>query len=363
MDRIGPADFRYVATDGLRVGLRAERRRMGWNDAVEESWILRAGEHRGDREKFEKWWLQADVVLTGQRDVGMLSERLQTAGLTFHMSERFWKPPLGRARLLHPRFLIMAIQYRRLARTEAFNFLAIGPHSERDLKQLARCGGGVWSWGYFPPGSLHPEARIHRRDGLHVMWAGRMLPWKRVRTLIRAFGELRRDVPNAFLTLIGNGPERAGLESLVAELKLGSCVSFRGSMKAELVREEMRDADVFVLSSSGQEGWGAVVNEAMGEGCVVVATAEAGSAGALIDDGVNGYLYRGEDVTTLSGILKALANDPVKRQAIALRGKSYVDGEWSPRTAADRFLAVADAKLRAVEPPAYKSGPMVWLPQ
>ena len=45
-----------------------------------------------------------------------------------------------------------------------------------------------------------------------------------------------------------------------------------------------------------QEGWGAVLNEAMNSGCACIASHAIGSAGFLIEHGENGFVYRDGDM-------------------------------------------------------------------
>jgi glycosyltransferase involved in cell wall biosynthesis len=120
----------------------------------------------------------------------------------------------------------------------------------------------------------------------------------------------------------------------------------------------MRQADVYVLPSSGMEGWGVVVNEAMLEGCAVIASRESGSGATLIRDGENGLLVPSGDVRALTRALELLEADESLRLRLAIAGQATMLAEWTPSIAAERLLAFCEARLAGSETSSWKSGPM-----
>ena len=351
---VGPDCFRYAA---LRPPM-PDRQAMGWNCETDHPWVLRAGERQEDREEFRKWWTEADVVMCGERLLDPIKERLRSNRLVFYTSERWWKPPLGMVRMLSPRFARMATQFRRLAASPHLHLLAIGPQAAVDMKRLASFPDRMWRWGYFtrPPERVPP---VHERNaGLKILYAGRMLSWKRVDTLVRAFHLLRQRVPTAQLALIGDGPSRPALEDLAGRLRLGPSIGFQSSMVMEDIRGQMRGSHIFVLPSNSYEGWGAVVNEAMSEGCAVVASEAAGSAGSMIRDGMNGCVFCPGDWRQLGQIMIRLAQNEPWRLKIAAAGQHTMAECWSPRIAAERFLSVVHALLARQAIPFFSEGPM-----
>ena len=102
-----------------------------------------------------------------------------------------------------------------------------------------------------------------------VLSVGRLSPEKGLATLVQAFAELHVDQPDARLLIAGEGPERAVLQRLVAELGLSNVASLAGRTSTPLAW--MRHAAVFVLASD-YEGFGNVLVEAMACGTPVVST-------------------------------------------------------------------------------------------
>jgi glycosyltransferase involved in cell wall biosynthesis len=112
-----------------------------------------------------------------------------------------------------------------------------------------------------------------------IVALARMMPQKRLDLLVTAFARMRRQQDR--LVIVGEGPERAGIEALVAQLALGDRVELPGF--AEDVVPWLRKADLFALSSH-YEGLPAAVIEALAANCPVVTTDCFDGAGALLQD-------------------------------------------------------------------------------
>lgn len=336
----------------------AERVALGWDAGESEPWLLRAGEVAAHRVEYEQWWDEADVVIAGYWNIDRLADRLRRGKLTFYMSERWWKPPIGVARLLHPRFALKAARFRRLAQSSYLHFLPIGGYAATDMRRMASFNGRSWDWGYFLsiPEPL-PLCR-ERLGTFRVLWAGRFLSWKRVDTLVRAFALLREQDPDSHLTLVGVGPCRGKMVRLTEELRIAGHVTFLPSMPPPRVRELMRNAHVYVLPSSPYEGWGAVLNEAMSDGCAVVASSGAGSAKTMVRHGQNGLLFEPGDYRQLGRLLVQLSEDESLRRRLAEAGQRTIVDCWSPDIGAERLLCACDALLSRRPVPVYSGGPM-----
>ena len=351
---VGTENFRFAATQRPN----AERARLGWNDYRAEPWILRASENDEDLKSFEQWWDEADVVICGERLFDRMRDRLRQNKLTFHMSERWWKPPISKARLLHPRFALMTARFRCMASSMHFHFLPMGVYAALDMYRIAAFAGRMWQWGYFTTVPQTMPGCDRKNQGYQVLWAGRMLRWKRVDTLIKAFSLFLGQCPDAILTLVGDGPERVYLEKLAKKMLAARNIRFLPPVPATEVRRLMRQSHVYVLSSNGNEGWGAVVNEAMTEGCCVVASVAAGAAKTMIRHNENGLLFSPGNVEELGKHLIHLGEDPVVRIEIARAGQRTIAHSWSPSVAADRFLLLCDALLGGRPAPVVSDGPL-----
>jgi glycosyltransferase involved in cell wall biosynthesis len=171
-----------------------------------------------------------------------------------------------------------------------------------------------------------------------IISVGRLVASKNFPALIRAFAEVRKDVPSLLL-ILGEGEQRPALERLIAELNLGHDVALPGytpNPYAHLVR-----AKLFVLSSA-YEAFGNVLVEALAAGTPVVATDCPGPR-EILQNGRFGELVAVGDT-------EALARAMVK----VLR----VGGPIPPSDYLEQFQleSVVDAYIRAMEAAARDSG-------
>jgi glycosyltransferase involved in cell wall biosynthesis len=353
-EKIGGDNFRFVSL----CPPDKERMNLGWSQDEDRPWILRAGESNIDMLEFENWWDNADVVICGERRIDRMSDRLKSNKLCFYTSERWWKPPIGIARMLHPKFANMAYNFNRISNNPLFHYLAKGPFASSDIKLITNMRDRVWSWGYFSnPRNINSSQKMS--DGiLKILWIGRMLSWKQVDTLIRAAAELATKKIKFKLTIVGDGEKKNELMRLASSILHKDCYLFRESISSSKVVELMSQNDVYVLPSNAYEGWGFVINEAMESCCAVVASSKAGAPAAMIKDGVNGLLFNPSNHKELALKLENLASDVELLNNIANEGKKTITKYWSADVAADRFLEVADALLSKKQVPTYSYGPL-----
>jgi len=112
------------------------------------------------------------------------------------------------------------------------------------------------------------------------------------------------------------------------------------------------------MTSDRQEGWGAVMNEAMNSGCVVVADVMEGAARYLIKQGVNGFHYRKASAKVLAGLINPLLDDQKLRDQMGRCAYATIAGEWNAQEAAERMLLLCQDVTSGKEPQIrWESGP------
>lgn len=166
-----------------------------------------------------------------------------------------------------------------------------------------------------------------------IVGAGRLVGAKDFATLIRAVAALRETHPCRLL-ILGEGPLRGELESLVASLDLSGVVELPGWVEDPM--PWMARADLFVLSSRN-EGLGNVLVEAMATGVPVVSTDCPNGPREILREGNLGPLVDPGDVDGLAAAMKrTLEADVDSRQ---LR-----DGvlPFYTETVANAYLAIMD---------------------
>ena len=192
-------------------------------------------------------------------------------------------------------------------------------------------------------GQLASPQELRRRLGIGgatFVFAGRLVPAKDLPLAISAL----RHVPGASLVVIGDGPEHARLEGVVAEAGLDGRVVFKGALPRAEAIEWLAAADAALLSSAWENFPHAAV-EAIAAGTPVVATA-VGGVPEVIETGVNGMLVAPGDERALAEAMRAVTTDAAL-SATLRAGAAATAGRY----AADRaYAAIERALLAAIRP-------------
>ena len=172
------------------------------------------------------------------------------------------------------------------------------------------------------------------REGLHLVFVGRITPIKGLRVLIAALARALEARPDLHLTLVGDGEDRAHLEALARPL--GEAVHFAGFQSQEGVAQAVGQADALILPSFA-EGLPVVLMEALAAARPVIATQVAG-VGELVEDGVSGLLVPASDEAALTKAILTLAEmPPDKRAAMGAAGQAKVRAEFDAKVEAARI--------------------------
>ncbi len=162
---------------------------------------------------------------------------------------------------------------------------------------------------------FHPDiAEIEKfKDGkLNIVFMGRLEPRKGLNYLLRAFYEVKKQMPNTRLIVCGPGTRlRKRYESWVKDVRLEDVV-FTGMVSFEDQPRYYRTADVFCAPNTGHESFGLILLEAMATGRPVVGTNIEGFT-YVVNHGQDGLLVPPMDSHALAGALLELLNDKQKR--------------------------------------------------
>jgi teichuronic acid biosynthesis glycosyltransferase TuaC len=155
-----------------------------------------------------------------------------------------------------------------------------------------------------------------------ILVVGNLLPSKGHDLVLRALGKLRPIIPQLQCRIIGEGPDRARLQTLVRELGIDEQVQFVGRQTRLEVAELMRSCAVFVLPS-WDEGLGCVYLEAMSCGKPVIGCRGQGIS-EVIKHGNNGWLIPPNDLEALVQGLSALLGSPALRSRIGTEARQTI---------------------------------------
>jgi glycosyltransferase involved in cell wall biosynthesis len=187
---------------------------------------------------------------------------------------------------------------------------------------------GLWQRGVdaekFHPRFRDPEMR-HLLSGGHpdqtvLLYAGRLAAEKQIEQL----RVLLERIPNTRLALVGDGPNRATLESHFAGLP----VTFVGYLTGEPLARAYASADVFVFPSAF-ESFGLVILEAMASGTPVVSS-RVGGAQDMIEEGVSGCTFEVNDVNAMVEAVRRTIATPDVLQRMGQAARQHAEQmAWS----------------------------------
>ena len=138
--------------------------------------------------------------------------------------------------------------------------------------------------------------------------------------LIRAMPGVLRLCPNAILLVVGDGPDRAELETLVRGLGLGQAVRLLGHR--DDIPEVLASTDVLVLPSLCEEAFPLAALEGLAAGRPVVAFA-VGGLREIVCDGATGLLVAKGDVPGLVEAIVRLVQNPTLGDQLGRAGKQF----------------------------------------
>jgi glycosyltransferase involved in cell wall biosynthesis len=198
----------------------------------------------------------------------------------------------------------------------ALGFLAVSHFAEQFYTHLGFAREHVYPFGYFQTYNDRTESpgRLAAGERTEVIFVGQLISRKGVDLLLEAMRPLFAEHPNLVLSVIGDGSETQALQDRARFLGIAERVNFEGTVSSDRIRARLASAAVLVLPSRW-DGWGMVVNEALSAGVPVIVSDRCGAAD-LVQHGVNGYVFRSEDIEDLRQCLRSFLENADARSAM-----------------------------------------------
>lgn len=175
-----------------------------------------------------------------------------------------------------------------------------------------------------------------------ILCVGRVCPSKGQAILVNAAEMLRSRGVDFHILFLGGGEDLDAISKRVVERGLSEFVTLAGAVSHARVKEELAEADVFVLPSFA-EGIPVALMEAMAAGVPVVSTRIAGIP-ELIEDGEDGFLTEASDAGQLADALEALLRGQVDTRTLldkaAKKVRSEYDAEKNTQELGKLFIKV-----------------------
>lgn len=340
-------EYTFIATEPITE----ERIKLGW-PKIEASYIVELTEK--NEEDILSMIMEADVVIIGSAPYRLVKKRIRAGKLTFTYGERPYKR--------EPSLLTLLVH--RLRYTSQYHYpnvyrLCASAFSPLDYARTNTFVGKSYRWGYFPEVKVYDNFESMYNDKIpnSILWCGRLIDWKHPEVAVSVAQRLKHEGIAFKMDIIGSGYMYEEIAELIKSQKLDSEVTLHSSMTPEKIREYMEKSAIYLFTSDRQEGWGAVLNEAMNSGCAVVANSAIGAVPFLLKDKVNGYIYEDGLIDKAYQKVKVLIENNESRSKVSINAYETMKDIWNPKIAAERLLQLVNGIMRHSNTELYDEGP------
>ncbi len=324
-------DFVFIETMTL------DKNRAGIGCLEERPYIFNA---IGKESQAKELCSNADVVIFCGVSIDYIEERIAKNKLTIYYSERMFKK--GYYRYFNPITMFrVKKRFVKPSKNSNFHLLCASSYAALDFYRVGAFRNKMYKWGYQVAVYNKAISKLMEekaQDGLDFIWVGRLVKLKHCDDAIRVVARLKEDGYFPRLTIIGSGEEEDNLKDLVKKLHVEDCIEFKGTCKIDETRAQMDKANIFMFTSDFGEGWGATLNECMNSACACVANHAAGSTNFLIEDKIDGLIYKNGDLDGLYNKVKFLVDNKAERETIAKNAYNKMISEWNPAISYKRMV-------------------------
>jgi phosphatidylinositol alpha-1,6-mannosyltransferase len=207
---------------------------------------------------------------------------------------------------------------------------------------MVKIAPGIDTDHFAPTDSSELTSELGLTDKKVIVSVGRLVHRKGQDVLIEAMPHLLKEIPDAHLVLIGEGPYRGYLETRVKNLGIDSKVTFIGRITYVELPRYICLGEVFVMPSRSRlaglevEGLGIVYLEASACGLPVIAGNSGGAPDAVVQ-GVTGLVVNGKDQHAVATSIATLLNDQEKAREMGRRGREWVIDQWRWEIWSEKF--------------------------
>jgi len=333
----------------VTMPLPEEQRHLGYDEMnLKYPFIIKSYESEETKETAFSMCYKSEVVIFGIILEDIIKLRRKEKKINFILSERFLKQTY--LKLLHPLYVLKIFKYHGFRRSKNSFLLSASAFAAFDYSLLRLYKNRVYKFGYFP------EVKNHKLESLFlkknhfrpkILWCARFLKWKHPDKMIELAEQLLRKKIDFEINMIGTGPLYEDIKVLIAERKLNNYVKLHGAIHYNEVRNFMEESNIFAFTSDRNEGWGAVLNEAMNSGCAIVAYHLIGSVPFLVNHNENGLIYR-NDEELVNYIIKLL-QDRDYCETLGVNAIETISNLWNGKRAAENFIKLLDGKINNQE--------------
>ena len=302
-----------------------------------EPFVIHPFLSKRDRKKAVEIINKSDIVIFGSGDRSLLKNNKK---VIFFYMEHLSKTKINFLRKIHLQML-----YKKF--TNAY-LLCASCYSQVDFNSIGLFVDKCFYFGYFP---LLVEHDLKQRETEHVnlMWVGRELKLKRPEYAFYAAKILYDEKIKCNVKIVST--RNNIIKELIEMYKTKpwfNNIELISPTDNFSIQKMMFQSDIFILSSDENEGWGAVVNEAMNAGCCPIVSSSTGCSHFLIEDGFNGYIFDNyeEFETKLLTSINNLEFKEMGRNAF-----ETIQKKWNAANAVTNLLSIFELVINKKEIP------------
>ena len=216
--------------------------------------------------------------------------------------------------------------------------------------RMVKIAPGIDTDHFSPVDASQLRSELGLTEKKVIVSVGRLVHRKGQDVLIEAMPAIIKEVPEAHILMIGEGPYRSYLENRVKALGLQERVTFIGRLQYADLPRYICAGDLFVMPSRSRlaglevEGLGIVYLEASACGLPVIAGISGGAPDAVLV-GETGLVVDGRRKTDVAAAVVELLLDSDRSKAMGIRGRQWIIKEWRWEIWSSRF-----AQLLKVNP-------------
>lgn len=346
--------FKFIQTEAMTE----ERKALGWGiDLNDFPYVICAYDSPDIRQKCIELCNTCDVLILGSAPYEYVARRVKENKLTFYYAERLFRK--GIWHMLNPRtFITVLRRFIIPGRKSSFYLLAASGYTAKDTARIFAFNNRRFKWGHFIEVS-QPARKFHTDDKVvKLLWAGRLISLKHPDYALRLAKHLKELGVRFHIDIIGTGELEAKMKEDIFSNGLEDVVMMHGAKKPEEVRQYMECSDIFLFTSDFNEGWGAVLGEALTSGCAVVTSHGIGATPFLVADQKNGLIYQTGSYKSFENKVMKLMTNPKLRMALASNGIKTMIDLWNAATGAKRFYQLSTSLINEGVPLFFDKGPL-----
>ncbi len=315
-------EFYFVATKNGGVG--------GYQVSQQREYVI---DYATNKEQAKQEILSADAVIFGACSDDLVLKRMQENKLSFVYSERIFKKGIWRRFI--PKNKNHVLNRYINHKDKNLYVLAASCFLPYDLSLFKFNQDKIFKWGYFPDCAAGEAEKTENS----ILYAGRLIKLKHIETVIKTAKELKKDGYSFKVSIVGEGPQEDALKTMAEKYNLQDNVEFLGSKDHKELMQIMAQHSILMFTSDFNEGWGAVMNEAMANGCTTIVSSAVGSSGFLIEHNQNGKVYKYGNYKNAYKAVKELLDDPALTKKMGKNAKNYIETSYNYKVAAERFIS------------------------